>query len=772
MGAVNIIANATLIGQIPASGSEVSFSQILYKYANLTLPYNPNDPGLSYTYNNTSLAQSVPLLARFFNLLNEPSLPVEFNVGTTTITVSVTGAGISGVQIFECLDVRLFGAKGDGKTDDTAAIQAALNRAHENYIAISLLSASSSGGIVVASGNIIGPTTVCIPSGLVCIVSPQFFDTGLIAQGAVVSGSSPWLDSIPPGWNGIVKNLEPLNSGYVCLSMDDGVTLLIDGTLQFVGTEVAAITAAVEAYPGTTVNIFLIENKNAFVGGPWPVQADAPVQNPNYDDFLLNYETGPRNTGIRVTGDGIIDCNGLPFWNQATLPPPGTNDQLVQVGAIRYNKCDDSVIDNVTIVNATENTGSVVEVGNSKNVTVQGITVERVMCDAGVFEAGASILFDVTRDSIIEDCVVRNFGNVGLQLFGSIRIQVLNNLFTNGIWGDNSAGTTGGIDIIAVYDWGFEATVFFGDQLKFNSLISNNKVIQNRGANWTPTTWYNVGNVVSPTRGYVSDQMMQTIGDDIFNDGHTSGVNEPPWPSTITSGVDDAGGYLIWTAIGSEQNLNLVIPVVVGGTLYVSCNGINLYGGDGNEMRMLGASVTNNVVTDNFGFGIKWKGLQNSLIAHNQVTRNQYGGIWEDDDVGLPSENVAIQDNDSSNNGTNAFSPPLNNLNLNANVTAIDQTEDNPQISPTSIVRGGTAQSFFNLVRNEVPTGTINGTNVTFTLANTPQAGTLDLYLNPAGTAPGYVLQADPSQYTISGPTITFVTAPPSGSLMKANYEW
>jgi hypothetical protein len=771
MGAVNIIANATTIGQIPASGSEVSFSQILYKYANLTLPYNPNDPGLSYTYNNASLAQSVPLLARFFNLLNEPSLPVQFNVGTSTITISASGVGPSGGQIFECLDVRLFGAKGDGVTDDTDAIQAALDRAHENYIAISLLSASSSGGIVVASGGIIGPTTVCIPSGLVCLVSPRYFDTANVTNGAVPGTN-------PPGWSGRVQDLHPFNDGYVCLSMDDGVTLLIDGQILFFNN-VAAMTTAVNTYPYSQLQIFIIGNKNAWNGGPWYIFSADPT--PTYDGWLLTGESGPRNTDIHITGSGSIDCNGLPYWNQVTpvlLGAPFANDQVVMVGALRWNKCDNSSITGITILNQVLNgVSNGLEVGNSLHLTIDGITIQNVLCDDHIFYPGAAILLDLVRDSIVQNCTIIDFGCVGIELCACIRMQILSNTLTRGLFGVSSdsgpsgpigqGSDGGGLDMIAVLDAAYENIIFFFDAVNFNSLISDNKIIQNRGASWRPNTWYNVGDVVSPSRGLISDYTQQTIGDDIFHDGHWSGGTEPIWADSLGSGTDDSGGYLVWEAVASEQNLDVVDFVNVGGLRTTYCNGIKLYGALGN-LPMVGATITNNVVSDNLGYGIVWFGLDSALIAHNQVTRNQYGGLYEIPDS--TCVNCSIVKNTVTNNGAVVFSPPLNDINLDSGATG--QTVDNAQSAPTAIMRGGISQNFYNVASGEVPAGTVNGTNKTFTLAHPPQTGYLDLYINPAGTDIGLYLLDDPTQYTITGSTITFVTAPPSGSTLLANYQW
>lgn len=71
-----------------------------------------------------------------------------------------------------------------------------------------------------------------------------------------------------------------------------------------------------------------------------------------------------------------------------------------------------------------------------------------------------------------------------------------------------------------------------------------------------------------------------------------------------------------------------------------------------------------------------------------------------------------------------------------------------------------------NFVDKEIPSGSINGSNVTFTLANTPTAGSEHLYLNG-------VLQESGSgnDYTISSATITMTTAPASGEKLRATYR-
>jgi hypothetical protein len=69
----------------------------------------------------------------------------------------------------------------------------------------------------------------------------------------------------------------------------------------------------------------------------------------------------------------------------------------------------------------------------------------------------------------------------------------------------------------------------------------------------------------------------------------------------------------------------------------------------------------------------------------------------------------------------------------------------------------------------ETPSGTINGTNDTFTLANTPTAGSVALYANGVRLKSG-----SGNDYTISSSTITFEAGaiPVSGDVLQADYRY
>ena len=87
-----------------------------------------------------------------------------------------------------------------------------------------------------------------------------------------------------------------------------------------------------------------------------------------------------------------------------------------------------------------------------------------------------------------------------------------------------------------------------------------------------------------------------------------------------------------------------------------------------------------------------------------------------------------------------------------------------------TIVASGAVTVAANIIREadfvtrEVPSGTINGSNTAFTLANTPVVGTEHVYLN------GLLQNAGGVDYSISGTAITYTTAPQTGDTLLVSY--
>jgi hypothetical protein len=68
-------------------------------------------------------------------------------------------------------------------------------------------------------------------------------------------------------------------------------------------------------------------------------------------------------------------------------------------------------------------------------------------------------------------------------------------------------------------------------------------------------------------------------------------------------------------------------------------------------------------------------------------------------------------------------------------------------------------------VTRETPTGAINGTNTSFVLSTAPVVGSESVFLNGILQEPG-----SGNDYTISGSTITYLTAPVTGDRVRVSY--
>jgi len=71
-----------------------------------------------------------------------------------------------------------------------------------------------------------------------------------------------------------------------------------------------------------------------------------------------------------------------------------------------------------------------------------------------------------------------------------------------------------------------------------------------------------------------------------------------------------------------------------------------------------------------------------------------------------------------------------------------------------------------NFVTNETPAGTVNGSNVTFTLAATPTAGSEEVYIENVK-----LISGAGNDYTISGAVITMLAAPLTGERVRVSYR-
>lgn len=158
----------------------------------------------------------------------------------------------------------------------------------------------------------------------------------------------------------------------------------------------------------------------------------------------------------------------------------------------------------------------------------------------------------------------------------------------------------------------------------------------------------------------------------------------------------------------------------------------------------------------------------NALISGGVSTAPSWGKIGLTTHI---SGTLAV-----GNGGTGLATTPTNGQLLIGNGTnytlaALTQgtgiTVTNGSGSITVAVNTSTILAVANYVVRETPTGTVNGTNPTFTLANTPVSGTEQVFVNG-------VLQNSGAgnDYTISTATITFLSGaiPQTGDIVRVTY--
>jgi hypothetical protein len=85
----------------------------------------------------------------------------------------------------------------------------------------------------------------------------------------------------------------------------------------------------------------------------------------------------------------------------------------------------------------------------------------------------------------------------------------------------------------------------------------------------------------------------------------------------------------------------------------------------------------------------------------------------------------------------------------------------------TAGIKWATPFSSANHIVGETPSGTVDGTNAAFTLANTPTSGTVAVFVNGMRMKSGAG-----NDYTISGTTVTFLTGaiPQTGDVVQVDY--
>ena len=104
-------------------------------------------------------------------------------------------------------------------------------------------------------------------------------------------------------------------------------------------------------------------------------------------------------------------------------------------------------------------------------------------------------------------------------------------------------------------------------------------------------------------------------------------------------------------------------------------------------------------------------------------------------------------------------------LSVNVDGSTVEINSDTLRVKDAGIVAAKLGTGARRIVR-ETPSGTVNGVNDTFTLANSPASGKEEVFLN------GLLQDPAGEDYTITTNSIVFVSPPLTGDRIRVNYMY
>ena len=248
------------------------------------------------------------------------------------------------------------------------------------------------------------------------------------------------------------------------------------------------------------------------------------------------------------------------------------------------------------------------------------------------------------------------------------------------------------------------------------TLVTGDRILLKNQSNGAENGIYTVNATGAPTRATDADASADvTAGLTAFvSEGTTNGNSS--W--TLTT--DDA------ITLGTTS---LTFTQVAGGSLYGAGSGLVL---NGSSFDVVAADTSITVNADNLQVRLN----DASLEVNNglRVVRGTAGQVY-----------IA--------NSSGVLTP----VTLSGDVSAVS--------SAGSVTLASTVVKSTNFITRETPSGSVNGTNTSFTLANTPVSGSESVFLNGLLLEPGAG-----NDYTISTSTITFLTAPSTGDKVRVSY--
>lgn len=262
----------------------------------------------------------------------------------------------------------------------------------------------------------------------------------------------------------------------------------------------------------------------------------------------------------------------------------------------------------------------------------------------------------------------------------------------------------------------------------------------------------------------LAEAVIQADGGQAFTANQSMGSNKLTNVAEPTVSTDAATKNYVDTAVtglmdfkgSTDASTNPNYPAALKGDAYIVTVAGKVGGASGKSVDIGDVYFAN---ADNAGGTEASVGTSWSVLEHNLV-----GALLSANNLSdLANAGTARTNLGATTTGSNLFTvsnpSAITFLRVNADnsVSLLDAAAFRTAIGAA----GGTE------VKRETPSGTVNGSNTAFVLANTPIAGTEEVFLN------GSLLDAGGgNDYTISGATITMASAPLSGDKIRVNYTF
>jgi hypothetical protein len=215
--------------------------------------------------------------------------------------------------------------------------------------------------------------------------------------------------------------------------------------------------------------------------------------------------------------------------------------------------------------------------------------------------------------------------------------------------------------------------------------------------------------------------------------------------------LSDTGWVLVTNNPITLNTTSLSFSQFSGAGQIVAGNGISK---SGNTLSVLADAGDGSIAVTVSGVKVAANGISNSHIATNAAIV----------DTKLATISTAGKVANSATTGT---------ASSNANTLALRDANGRTQFADPSAAQDAATKNYVDgkiagtLVDNEVPTGTINGTNPTFTLAHSPISGSTHLNVDGISLIEGV-------HYTLTGSTLTYGTnlQPATGETHRISYRY